>query len=270
MISILGDMPEDIANCKEMPYPQRYRLIRQAGFDGVLIWWDEEDWIEDFRSLPEVARREGLFVENVHVSFDYANDFWEDNAAGQSVFDYYMRSIQDCGDFEIPTMVMHTGRAGNPLPPLTGISVERWERMIDRAEKLNVNIAVENQGDPYKCVRASEILEMFDSPKLGICYDSGHANVNNNNGHGRAMLKKFGHRLKALHLHDNDGSGDQHIMPFDGNIDWADLMAEIKNTGYTGPTTLELDGGYPHLSIEEYLKLAYERALKIDALRNKA
>ena len=28
------------------------------------------------------------------------------------------------------------------------------------------------------------------------------------------------HRLAALHLHDNDGTADQHRFPGEGNIDW--------------------------------------------------
>lgn len=266
MICIHSDMPEDILGCSEMPFSERYRLIKQAGFDGVLIWWDEEE-LADFRTLPGLARKEGLFVENVHASFDNANDLWENTAAGQAVFEYYLSCIEDCGRLEIPTVVMHTGRMSNPLPPLSDLSIERWQRMIDAAERHNVNIAVENQGDPHKCIRAMELLEKFDSPKLGICYDSGHANVHNNNGRGREMLTRFGNRLKALHLHDNDSSGDQHRMPFDGNINWIDIINEIKNAGYTGATTLELDGGYPELTIEEYLHRAYERAKRLDDLR---
>lgn len=266
MLSIHSDLPSDSAGGRELPFAERFRLIRQAGFDSVLIWWDEEEGV-DFRTLPTLARRAGLQVENVHASFDNANDIWEDTAAGQAVFAYYKQCITDCANDDIPTVVMHTGRMSNPLPPLSEVSIERWQRLIDTAERLGVHIAIENQGDPNKCERAMELLARFPSPNLGMCYDSGHANVNGNNGRGNEMLAKYGHRLKALHLHDNDGSGDQHRMPFDGTIQWPALMQKIKNTGYTGPTTLELDSGYPHLSVEAFLQRAFACATKLEELR---
>jgi len=100
-----------------------------------------------------------------------------------------------------------------------------------------------------------------------MCYDSGHGNTIKSNGTGKEMLRRFGHRLMALHLHDNDGSGDQHRLPFDGNVDWPSLMRQIEALGYKGPTTLEMGGPYPELTAEEFLRAAFARAKKLDALR---
>ena len=248
----------------EISFTERYRLIRQAGFDGTLVWWDEEAQ-GDFRTQQDYARRAGLWVENMHASFDNANHLWVDNAAGQAVFDYYMMCVSDCAEFEIPTMVMHTGCGGEPLPPVSEISLERLRRLIDRAEQLNINIAIENQCDPVKTRRAMDILERFDSPKLGMCFDSGHANVC---PAGAEMLARFGHRLKALHLHDNHSTDDEHLLPFEGNISWPALMRQIEQLGYQGATTLEVGGDCGTEKAEEYLARAYERVKRLEGLRN--
>jgi len=251
----------------ERSIDENYRLIKQAGFDATLIWWDEEDWA-DFRTLPARAREAGLMVENVHADFGQAGHIWEDTAAGQDVFEYYMMCVNDCGTFEIPTVVMHTGCGRDPLPPISEIGLERFARLIDRAEQLGVSIAVENQGAPEKTERAIAILESFDSPHLGMCYDSGHANIISSLGRGVEMLERFGHRLKALHLHDNDGSSDQHRLPGDGNIDWPAVMGKIAGKGYQGATTLELGSAYKQLTPEEFLERAHACAVKLEALRN--
>ena len=245
---------------------EAYRMIKRAGFDATLIWWDVEDWA-DFRTLPERARKAGLHVENMHASFDNANHLWEDSAAGQAAFEYYMMCLDDCGVYEIPTVVMHTGRGRDPLPPGSEPGMERFARLIDRAEELGVGIALENQGCPDKTLRAMELLERFGSPNLGMCYDSGHGNILTNLGRGREMLARFGHRLKALHLHDNDGSGDQHRLPGDGTIDWPAVMRQIRQAGYRGATTLELGNAYKQLAPEEFLDRAYQCALELEALR---
>ena len=250
----------------ETPMDERYRLIRQAGFDGTLIWWDEEEW-GDFRAQPAAARRAGLFVENAHADFGMANDIWEDTTRGQAVFDYYAMCLNDCAQYGIPTLVMHTGCGGDPLPPISELGFERFARLIDQAERLNISIAVENQCDWEKTERGMALLERFDSPMLGMCYDSGHGNAYNSRGTGREMLVRFGTRLKALHLHDNDTTSDQHRLPGEGTIDWPQLMGEIARTGYRGPTTLEL-GSYPELGVGEFLALACERAKELEALRS--
>ena len=57
-------------------------------------------------------------------------------------------------------------------------------------------------------------------------------------------------------------------MPFDGNINWADVMRKIALTGYQGARTLEhMNWDYENLSIQQFLNLAYQKAKKIDKMR---
>ena len=253
------------------PFETRYRLIKQAGFDATSVWWEEEDPEQgDYLKQPEMARAAGLWVEYMHAGYGQACHFWEDTLAGESMYNYFMMCLGDCAAFDIPTMVMHVGCGGDPMPLQSQAGLDRFARMIDKAELLGVNIAIENQGDPAKVVFAMEILERFDAPCLGMCYDSGHASQFKNLGRGTEMLERFGHRLKALHLHDNDGTGDKHWPPYaqTGIIDWPALMKKIERKGYRGPTALELGGGHDGLTPEEYLALAFDRAKQLEALRN--
>jgi sugar phosphate isomerase/epimerase len=244
-----------------------FRLIQQAGFEGVLIWWDEIENIPDYRDAPALARRAGLFVENMHTQFNEANRIWEDSAAGQALFEYYLRCVDDCAQFEIPTMVVHSIRRGSP-PPASELGMERFARVIDRAERKGVNVALENQRSPEQLTRVPLLLERFGSPRFGLCYDSGHHNARELRAPEADMLARFGHRLMALHLHDNDGADDQHLLPFDGTTDWAAQMRAIAQTGYAGPTALEVvNEGCRDKSPEEFLALAYERARRLEALR---
>ena len=54
------------------------------------------------------------------------------------------------------------------------------------------------------------------------------------------MLERFGDRLVAFHLHDNDGSEDQHLIPGEGKIDWRRVVAGLRAAGYSGPLTMEV------------------------------
>ncbi|MCL2299651.1 MAG: sugar phosphate isomerase/epimerase [Firmicutes bacterium] len=247
---------------REIDGAEALRLIKQAGFEGVLLWWDGAD----YRDMPALARREGLWIENMHTPFEQVHHIWEDNAAGQAVFDCYLQCVDDCAQYEIPTMIVHAHKRGIPMPADTRLGFERFRRIVDRAEQKGVNVAMENQRSPAQLILASRLLEEIASPRFGFCLDSGHHNAREEDAD---MLARFGHRLMALHLHDNDAADDLHLLPFDGTIDWPDQMRKIAETGYQGPTTLEvMNLGYENISPAEFLARAYERAKRLDGLRH--
>jgi len=262
MLSFFGSFP----GYEQLNYTQRFRLIRQAGFDGVLLGWIEQYERPDYRDQPELARREGLLAENVHVDFFNASHIWEDTPEGQAVFEYYLKCADDCAASEIPAMVLHASY-GMEQAPASELGLERFKHIADRAERRGVNVAVENMCTAEGIAKASCVLEHIDSPRLGFCFDSGHYNARR--VPEMDMLARFGHRLMALHLHDNDGTDDQHLLPFDGTTDWPAQMRSIAATGFRGATALEVFyRGDEAMPPEEFLARAYERAVRLEALRN--
>jgi len=251
---------------QELSPAESFRLIKQAGFDAVLLWWDDE-FDPDYRKQPELAQRAGLYVENIHAPFgDTKHSIWVEGEAGQAIFERYMQCIDDCATFEIPTVVMHISRNSAP-PLLSELGLERLKRIADSAEKHNINIAIENLCSIEAMIRVTHVLDQIDSPHLGLCFDSGHLNAQQTPK--LDWLARFGHRLMALHLHDNHSINDEHLLPFDGTIDWSALMKQIVQTGYAGPTTLEVDKiAEPGTAPEDFLAQAYERAKRLKELRS--
>jgi len=241
------------------PYKEIVRLIKEAGFHAVMTWWGDEflDTEGPKEKKPEIIRNAGLQLENVHIPFESANSIWEDTLDGQEVFDRYGSYISDCNTYAIPTAVFHVSRGDNP-PPYGQIGLDRFKRLIEIAEKNNVNIALENLRKPEYL---DFIFSNIDSHKLKFCYDSGHENCFT---HGIDFLAKYGDRLAALHLHDNDGTSDQHLLPFNGNVDWKRIMSHLKKLEYAGTLALEIDAQFIDVSKEytapEYLAEAINRA----------
>lgn len=218
-----------------IPMEERFKLIKAAGFDGVLLWWADDHIDEDGNKelQPELARRIGLFIENIHTPYDSANSLWTDSSDGDAYEKVLMNCIADCAKYEIPTAVLHASR-GSILPPPNYLGLDRIKRLVEFAERKNVNIAIEN-------IRHPELLDYIfpsiHSSRLGFCYDSGHENCYT---HGTDLLRKYGSRLMALHLHDNDGTDDYHQLPGDGTIHWDTLMKKLDAAGYTGAIALEV------------------------------
>ena len=251
-------------------FAECFRLAAQAGFDCVLLSWYDKDG-QDFRTQPEFARRAGLQIENIHTPFKIVNGIWEDTAAGQAVFDICLRCVDDCAAYEIPAMVVHPSFGFENLPPRNELGLDRFKRIVDRAEGLGVNVAMENMLRPEGIARAAWLLESIDSPRFGLCYDSGHQHARFVQTPDTDLLARFGHRLMALHLHDNNGTKDQHLLPFDGTIDWPAQMKAIAETGYRGPLSLEVEARPPYeegAGLEEFLARAYERVKRLEALRH--
>lgn len=245
----------------ELPIRDRYKLIKDTGFDGVLLWWS--DWLgrgSDYRKGAEYAARAGLIPENIHTPFQAQNNLSLNNLDGQNLLDCYLQCIKDCAEFEIPTMVVH-------LPddrfPITELGMDRLKQMADTAERLGIQIAMENLNNLNNL---SCVLNKIDSTKIGFCYDSCH---HANHKNPEALPAQYGSRLMALHLHDNGGVHGQHQLPFDGNINWAMVMKHIAETGYKGATALEpMNWDYKNISIQEFLNRAYEKAKRLEAMRN--
>lgn len=111
------------------------------------------------------------------------------------------------------------------------------DELMPTLDRLDARIAVENMwSDTFEVIH--QLLQDYPANRLGICYDSGHAN-------GRILpgidaLECDKHRLMALHLHDNDGLADQHQPPFMGTLDWSRLAAIIASSGYPREISFEI------------------------------
>lgn len=244
----------------DVPFDQRYKLIRAAGFDCVMLWWsDQFGRGSGYREDARLARGAGLHIENMHAPVHEQNCLSLDSSAGESVFQTYRQCVRDCAEYDISTVVIHLPDDEHPLEAR---GVERLKGIIGEAERRNVRIAFENLDNIRNLAR---VMAMFPSPNVGYCYDSCH---HINCAPAEDLLGLYGDRLMALHLQDNGGRHNQHQLPFDGGIDWPGLMRQIARTGYRGATTLEpMNWDYGQLNIQQFLALACQRARAVDALR---
>ena len=81
---------------------------------------------------------------------------------------------------------------------------------------------------------------------MGICWDTGHANVQGLDQ--VTALKQLSGHLGAVHIADNDGTADQHSVPFWGTrgeqnvCDWTGILSTLRTIGFNGPFNLEIPG----------------------------
>ena len=147
------------------------------------------------------------------------------------------------------SVIMHTGSMANDSQLRKSL-----DELEPVANKLNVKIAVENGSFNY----LSTLFADYSPDFLGLCYDSGHANMEKN---GMDRLEELKDRLCSIHLHDNNGTGDEHKIPFSGTVNWMKLADIIARSSYKKCPSLEV--GMHNMGIPEagdFVRLSYEKA----------
>ena len=243
----------------DVPFQERYALIRDAGFDCVMLWWsDRFGRGEGYEQDADLARAAGLRIENMHAPVHAQNDLSLAGPQGEQALRDYLKCLDDCQARGIPTVVIH-------LPddafPLNALGNNRIDQIAVRAGELNVNVAFEN----LRNIRnLTATLDRLPCSHVGYCYDSCH---HANYAPELDLLGRFGNRLKALHLQDNGGPRNQHRLPFDGGVDWPSVTEKLRKTGYQGAVTLEpMNWDYADLDIRAFLRLAQERAKRLEQM----
>ena len=244
-----------------MEIENQVRCMKKFGVNRTFI----SSETSDFDNVMTLFKENGIICETLHAPFDGINDMWgEDMEKGEIMLNRFKNSIDKCEKYNIPVTIVHVS-SGRPMPDITPIGVERYASLFSYAGEKGVKIALEN-------LRYSEnlsyFLDRFSQP--GFCWDVGHENCFTDN---IKFMELFGNRLCALHIHDNRciKDRDDHLIPFDANIDFDYVAQAIADSGYNGTVMLEIgksvtvDGKqvYGNLSDEEYIEKAAASAKKL-------
>lgn len=243
-----------------LPMDHRMQMIQAAGFDAVLMWWGPDEK-ESRRERVNCARRHSLFIENAHATTDNLNSLWLEGTDGDRTCAELFAEICDCAEYGVRTMVLHLTNGSSP-PPVSTIGLNRIEQLVRLAQKKNVRLAFENMRlAEHTCT----VLELFRCQHVGFCYDSGHERYWTAD---MDWLSGYGDRLFAIHLHDNFGDNDSHLIPYDGCIDWPVKLRQIAGTDYSGALAIESEihasHRYHELGFAGFLSKAYETGRKLE------
>ncbi len=136
--------------------------------------------------------------------------------------------------------VIHPGRgpdSGNCQRK--DVVVRSLSELIDHVRGAPIVFCVENcpSGETIK-----PLLEEMDAKRVCACLDTGHLNLTDESP--GAFIRWCGPRLRALHLAENDRTGDQHNMPYarGGTVPWTEVAAALKEIGYKGVLNYEVPG----------------------------
>ena len=217
-----------------------------------------ECWLERILLDPKFFYQLMLMAQEQHVSFTDAHGLsgptWGMGVGAKfhSGLDYLYESqklgISYAAEAGCRTYTVHMGAFdhiyfGTPVKDSSRYAVEMLERLLPIAEKNKIVIACENNFDNTGNADALlPVLEHFDSPWIGCCFDIGHANrlkptpgkkpkIYEATGIPRALcansLEKLSPHIVTCHLHDNNESRDEHKLPGQGTVDWKNDLPKL-------------------------------------------
>ena len=215
------------------------------------IFKDEAVDLKALKSIEEAADSLGVRIIQVHgpfgeIDLELAS---EDSPQREKALRKISNWIKYTGELEWDVLVLHTVRIRpseeydfQRLVEKTRLAnISFFKEASNHASEYGVKIAVENRLETCYGSLPKDLLELImevGGESLGVCLDTGHANVNKLDT--STMVETLREHLVATHIHDNDGSHDQHLPPLMGGIDWDRVMNAFLRTGYRRPLILEI------------------------------
>ncbi len=227
------------------PLAEYAPMIAEYGFACLEVTWQRfPHWdLAACRNLRQGLGEAGLWVHSVHAPFgNELNILDADPLARLHAVEAHHSVLRGGAELGARLMVMHPGReyqSKRPLDEVVAVCVEAVADVSEFASGLGMEVALENVLPAHAIhdhAVVRRIVDTVDHPALGICLDTGHANVVDS---VHRAVRAFAGRINHVHLHDNDGKADEHLLPSFGSIDWARFYRELRDTGYEGPLTLE-------------------------------
>ena len=160
-----------------------------------------------------------------------------------------LRCVDACGAWGIPNLVVHSGYAhGLTVEQTFAANKAFFMPLLERAEQYGLNILVENFNKMsvpglYWIDNATDLLgliEYVDHPLFHAVWDAGHANLQEMPQDEE--LRLLGSHVRALHIQDNRGDHDAHLLPFLGTMSMDAVMHGLLDIGYDGYFTFEVGG----------------------------
>ena len=224
-------------------------IFSDAGFEGIDFNLDLEEYYTDthdaefFKETRKYAEERGIKFYQAHAPFSSS---YNDAAASEKRFAEIAKSIEYASLLGVEMLVVHPCKHKNykaddsTRTEMLDYNVNFYTRLIPYAEKYGVKIATENIGG---CITETpddliELMNILDNQIFTVCYDVGHANICGQNP--AEMIRRLGSFIGCTHIHDNDGKGDTHTLPFYGStIDFEEVMKAFADIDYKGNLNYE-------------------------------
>lgn len=241
-------------------YIESMRRCKHAGFSVIdmnmcamshnMTELNGDDWERKTEKICEEAQRLDVVFSQSHPPY-HGNKLAEFASYEEKEYfeEMMIRSIKISAMLGVKWAVLHPisdfEEAEYRIEQDVRKNHQVYDKVVEYAIKNHVGIAFENMADKNGRRRfgttSSELkalVESYNDPMVGICWDTGHGNRSHDNP--VRPLYELGGLIKALHINDNQGFLDDHLLPYEGTLDWKEIMRALNAINYTGDFIYEI------------------------------
>ncbi len=253
------------------PYEDAIRRVAKSGFKAIeLIGWNK-DYLKDhytppkIKELKSVLKGEGVMLSQfVSTPHELSSP---DKAKRKAAVEHWQRAVDVGTELGSPIINMVSaypfGFRDAEYPRITTKPLVQtyttkipggldWDQnYIDYVgslkkcakicEKADVMLSIEPHPHRYLANTdgALRLLEDVNSAAMGINFDPSHTFPVGD--FPNISVYRLGKKIIHLHVSDNDGVTNVHWRPGMGKIDWVAMFQALKDVGYNGVVSVELE-----------------------------
>ena len=230
------------------------KLLRDTGFDAIdMSYYKDatpaflgEDYREKAFEMKAALETYGMTCNQAHAPMD--RFFTEPQDDSCPAYVRLKRAIESAAILGIPHIVVEGSEVGRPHASYRNLehNCDFYRKLEPIAAQHGIVIAIENlKGSFTYPDLMNEALRRLDSPWFKALLDVGHSWVRADLQPGDYVRQMDPGTLCGLHIQDTHGirqGEDEHLLPWMAEVNFEDLMAALRETGYRGDLTLEIGG----------------------------
>lgn len=236
------------------------KMIKKAGFDSIdysFYWISDkklkervfgEQYVDYAKYMREILDENNITCNQAHAPFDFTESDEFDMA--NENYRNLVRSMESAAILGAENIIIHSITVDDNK--FDDYNYEFYKSLEKYCEEFNIHIAVENlfkrdsltgeiQGKHESPEKMNNFIKRLNSKWFVVCIDVGHSAIT-----GTApeyYIENMDNKtLRALHIQDNNGKYDDHLIPYMGTLKWNDIAKALSKIKYGGELTFEIFG----------------------------
>ncbi|HZQ80879.1 MAG TPA: sugar phosphate isomerase/epimerase family protein [Gaiellaceae bacterium] len=265
----------------EQPLDRCLRVARKAGFDAVEVNlepglpYELDSPDAAIAELGSLIRAHGLAISSLHSREQWRFPITSSRPAVAAEGKRVVRRLAECAKLlDVDAILVVAGGVDMSLlgpddevVPYDAAYERAQEALAELAREVDVLLCIENVWTKFLLspLEFRRFVDELDHPLVGVYFDVGNVLAH---GYPEQWIRILGSRIKRVHIKDYKRAvGTEHGFTglLQGDVDWPEVMAALREIGYDSYLTAEVLPPYPH----DPFQLVYDCATalrKLEAL----
>lgn len=234
------------------------KMAKEAGFEGIELAVSEAGELtldsskEDIKKITQTAKDVGIELSSLATGllWDYSLTSSDDKTR-KKARDIVRRMLELASYLGVDTVLVIPGTVDVFFKPDAEVipydlayerSLDALKECVPTAERYKVSVGIENVWNKFLLspLEMRDFIDKIGSPYLGAYFDVGNSVLT---GYPEHWIRVLGKRIKKVHIKDFKtavGNINGFVDLLEGDVNWAEVMKALEETGYDGWLTAEI------------------------------